>query len=299
MISDTAAAFAPETEHLQAPALLLPKRSLLRGLARDKTALVGLIIVITMLLVALAAPIIATHDPIDQDVANRYAPISADHLLGTDNLGRDEFSRIVYGARVSLFAALAVGAAILIIGIVVGMVAGFLGGFVDGLLMRVVDVLLALPSLLLGLAITGMLGPGLLHLCIAMTAVWWTDYARLMRGLVLSVKERPFVESARALGLSRVRVAMRHILPNIVSPVIVVGTLRTGQLLLALAALSFLGLGVQPPTPEWGAMLSEGQNYLASAPQLMIYPGMAITIAALGFNLLGDGLRDVLDPTLR
>jgi len=139
----------------------------------------------------------------------------------------------------------------------------------------------------------------LFHLLIGMTAVWWTEYARLMRGLVLSMKERPFVESARALGLPGHRVALRHILPNIMSPVIVLGTLRTGQLLLALSALSFLGLGVQPPTAEWGAMLSEGQNYLASAPQLMLYPGLAITIAALGFNLLGDGLRDVLDPTLK
>jgi ABC-type dipeptide/oligopeptide/nickel transport system permease subunit len=298
-MADSTAALAPEAERLQAPALLLPKRSLLKGLARDKTALVGLIIVVTMFVLAVLAPIIAPHDPIDQDVANRYAPISAEHPLGTDNLGRDELSRILYGARVSLFAALAVGVAILVIGMAMGMIAGFAGGIVDGLLMRIVDVLLALPSLLLGLAITGMLGPGLVHLCIAMTVVWWTDYARLMRGLVLTVKERPFVESARALGLSPVRVAVRHILPNIVSPVIVVGTLRTGQLLLALAALSFLGLGVQPPTAEWGAMLSEGQNYLASAPQLMLYPGIAITVAALGFNLLGDGLRDVLDPTLR
>jgi peptide/nickel transport system permease protein len=259
-MADSTAALAPEAERLQAPALLLPKRSLLKGLARDKTALVGLIIVVTMFVLAVLAPIIAPHDPIDQDVANRYAPISAEHPLGTDNLGRDELSRILYGARVSLFAALAVGVAILVIGMAMGMIAGFAGGIVDGLLMRIVDVLLALPSLLLGLAITGMLGPGLVHLCIAMTVVWWTDYARLMRGLVLTVKERPFVESARALGLSPVRVAVRHILPNIVSPVIVVGTLRTGQLLLALAALSFLGLGVQPPTAEWGAMLSEGQN---------------------------------------
>jgi ABC-type dipeptide/oligopeptide/nickel transport system permease subunit len=295
---ESSAVLGSEEQRLQAP-VLLPKRSLLKELARDKTALAGLVILVVMFGAALAAPSIAPYDPNDQDVVNRYAPVSGEHLLGTDNLGRDEFSRLLYGARVSLFTALAVGVAILVIGIAVGLVAGFAGGFVDGLLMRIVDVLLAFPSLLLALAITGMMGPGLLHLMAGMTAVWWTDYSRLVRGLVLSVKERPFVESARALGLPGHRVALRHILPNMVGPVVVLGTLQTGRLLLALSALSFLGLGVQPPTAEWGAMLSEGQNYLASAPQLMVYPGAAITIAALGFNLLGDGLRDVLDPTLR
>jgi ABC-type dipeptide/oligopeptide/nickel transport system permease subunit len=298
-MAETAAPLGADSERLQTPALLLPKKSLLRQLIKDRTALVGLVILAIVFAAAVAAPVIAPHDPHDQDVVNRYAPPSSEHLLGTDNLGRDNLSRLMYGARVSLFSALAVGVAILLIGISVGLLSGFVGGFIDGLLMRIIDVLLAFPSLLLALAITGMLGPGLFHLLIGMTAVWWTEYARVMRGLVLSMKERPFVESARALGLPAHRVALRHILPNIVSPVVVLGTLRTGQLLLALSALSFLGLGVQPPTAEWGAMLSEGQNYLASAPQLMLYPGVAITISALGFNLLGDGLRDVLDPTLR
>ncbi len=287
-------ASAPE---LQAPALL-PPRSLLRQLGGDRTALAGLVILVLMYTAALAAPMIAPQDPNELDVVNRYAPVSFEHPLGTDNLGRDELSRLLYGARVSLFTALGVGVAILAIGIVVGSIAGFAGGFVDGLLMRIVDVLLAFPSLLLALAITGMLGPGLLHLMVGMVAVWWTDYARMMRGLVLSMRERPFVESARAVGLPGPLVAARHVLPNIVGPVIVLGTVQTGRLLLALSALSFLGLGVQPPTSEWGAMLSEGQQYLASAPQLMVYPGIAITLAALGFNLLGDGLRDVLDPTM-
>jgi peptide/nickel transport system permease protein len=278
---------------------LLPKRPLLAELARDRTALAGLVVLVTVFAVALAAPVIAPHDPNVQDVANRYAPSSLDHPLGTDNLGRDELSRLLHGARISLFTALGIGIAILTIGMAVGLLAGFAGGAVDGLLMRIVDVLLAFPSILLALAVTGMLGPGLLHLAIAMIAVWWVDYARLARGLVLSVKERPFVESARALGLPAYRVTLRHVLPNIVSPVVVLATLQTGRVLLALAALSFLGLGVAPPTPEWGAMLNEGQNYLARAPQLMVYPGLAITITALGFNLLGDGLRDVLDPTLR
>lgn len=292
-----AAALSRSAAELQAPALL-PRRLLLRQLVSDRTALAGLVILVLMFGAASAAPWLAPYAPDEQDVINRYAPISADHPLGTDNLGRDELSRLLHGARISLFTALAVGVAILAIGIFVGSLAGFLGGFVDGLLMRIVDVLLAFPSLLLALAITGMLGPGLLHLMVGMVAVWWTDYARMMRGLVLSMRERPFVESARAIGLPGRLVAARHILPNIVGPVIVLGTLQTGRLLLALSALSFLGLGVQPPTPEWGAMLSEGQQYLANAPQLMVYPGIAITLAALGFNLLGDGLRDVLDPTM-
>jgi peptide/nickel transport system permease protein len=165
--------------------------------------------------------------------------------------------------------------------------------------MRIVDVVLAFPSLLLALAVVGTLGPGLLHLALAMIAVWWVDYARLVRGLVLGVKEHAFVEAARAQGAGPVRIALRHVLPNVASPVIVLATLQTARLLLGLASLSFLGLGVGPPTAEWGAMLSEGKDYLANAPQLMLWPGLAITITALGLNLLGDGLRDVLDPNLR
>ena len=291
------AALTPSAPERQIPALL-PRRPMLRHLVSDRTALAGLLLLVLMFTTAAAAPLVAPRDPNEQDVANRYAPVSFEHPLGTDNLGRDELSRLIYGARVSLFTSLGVGVAILAIGMVVGSIAGFAGGILDGLLMRIVDVLLAFPSLLLALAITGMLGPGLLHLMIGMVAVWWTDYARMMRGLVLSMRERPFVESAQAVGLPGRLVAIRHVLPNIVGPVIVLGTLQTGRLLLALSALSFLGLGVQPPTAEWGAMLSEGQQYLASAPQLMVYPGIAITLAALGFNLLGDGLRDVLDPTM-
>jgi ABC-type dipeptide/oligopeptide/nickel transport system permease subunit len=292
------AGIAAEADRLES-AGMLPKRSLLRELARDRTAIAGLVILVAAFTLALAAPLVAPYDPNLQDVPNRYAPASLEHPLGTDNLGRDELSRLLHGARISLFTAIAIGMGILGIGMAVGLLSGFAGGFIDGLLMRIVDVLLAFPSLLLALAVTGMLGPGLVHLAAAMIAVWWVDYARLARGLVLSVKERPYVESARALGLPSYRVTLRHVLPNIVSPVVVLATLQTGRVLLALAALSFLGLGVSPPTAEWGAMLNEGQNYLARAPQLMVYPGLAITITALGFNLLGDGLRDVLDPTLR
>jgi peptide/nickel transport system permease protein len=279
--------------------LLADRPALSWQLLHDRTALVGLVIVLVVTAVALAAPLIAPHDPNAQDVVNRLQSPSPQHLLGTDNLGRDEFSRIVYGARVSVLTTLAVGAAILLIGLAVGLTAGLAGGFVDGLAMRIVDVLLAFPSLLLALAVAGTLGPGLLHLALAMTVVWWVDYARLVRGLVLGVKALPFVEAARALGLGPGRIALRHVLPNIAAPVIVLATLQTARLLLALAALSFLGLGVTPPTAEWGAMLNDGKDFLATAPELMLWPGLAITITALGLNLLGDGLRDVLDPTLR
>lgn len=298
-MAETSGMLAAERAILEQPAFLVHRRSLLRSLVRDRTAMVGLIIVVVLFAVALLAPWIAPHDPSKQDVLNRYAPVSAEHLLGTDNLGRDELSRLLFGARISLFTSLAVGVLILMLGITIGLVSGLAGGAVDGILMRIVDVLLAFPSLLLALAITGTLGPGLFHLAIAMVAVWWVDYARIVRALVLSVKERPFVEAARALGSSSSHLAVRHLLPNILPSVIVFGTLQTGRLLLALAGLSFLGLGVQPPTPEWGAMLSEGQSYLARAPQLMVYPGMAITLAGLGFNLLGDGMRDILDPRLQ
>jgi peptide/nickel transport system permease protein len=288
-----------EAERLAPEALVIGRAQLFRQLVSDRTALVGLVIVAIVFVVALAAPLLAPHDPDVQDVLNRLASPSSEHLLGTDSLGRDELSRILYGARVSLLTTLAIGVAILVIGIVVGMFSGLAGGFVDGAIMRVVDVLLAFPSLLLALAVAGTLGPGLLNLALAVTVVWWAEYARLVRGLVIGVKERTFVEAATAMGAGPVRTALRHVLPNIAAPVVVLATLQTARLLLSLASLSFLGLGVSPPTAEWAAMLNEGKEVLAEAPLLMVWPGLAITLTVLGLNLLGDGLRDVLDPTLR
>jgi ABC-type dipeptide/oligopeptide/nickel transport system permease subunit len=281
------------------PVSAMAGASLPRRLVRDRTALVGLVILVVLFAAALLAPVLTPYDPAATHVSERLAPPSLEHPLGTDHLGRDELTRILYGARVSLLTTIVIGLAILAIGTTVGLISGFLGGAVDGAIMRVVDVLLAFPSLLLALAVAGFLGPGLLNLALAMIAVSWVEYARLVRGLVLGIKERSYVESARALGLPRRTVALRHVLPNLMGPVIVLATLQSGRLLLALAALSFLGLGVSPPTAEWGTMLNEARDYLAVAPELMIYPGLAITIAGLGFNLLGDGLRDVLDPTLR
>ncbi|MDQ6806606.1 MAG: ABC transporter permease subunit [Actinomycetota bacterium] len=289
-------ALTAEAERLPPAAALVESPPLRRLVLSNGTALIGLIIIAVILGVALAAPLLAPFDPDAQDVLNQFKPPSAHHLLGTDQFGRDELSRIIFGARASVLISVAVGAASLAIGVLVGTVSGLAGGVIDGAIMRGVDVVLAFPSQLLALAVAGTLGPGLSHLALAVTAVWWAEYARIVRGLVLGAKEQPYVESARALGVTRARLILRHVLPTIASPVVVLATLQTARLLLFLAALSFLGLGVGPPTAEWGAMLNDGKNFLDTAPQLMLYPGLAITITALGFNLLGEGLRDVLDP---
>ena len=247
----------------------------------------------------MAAPLVAPHDPTTVDGRAILAAPSAQHWLGTDNLGRDIFSRLVYGARWSLGAAAIAAAAIVLVGITVGVISGFLGGLVDDVLMRVVDVLLAFPSLVLALAIVGTLGPSLQNVMIGMIAIWWVDYARVMRGLTLGVREREYVAAAQCAGASSPQIILRHVLPNVVPSVLVLATLELGGLILAISGLSFLGLGAQPPTPEWGTMLNDGRPFFQRAPQLMIYPGLAITLVVVGCNLLGDGLRDVLDPRLK
>ena len=268
-------------------------------LLQDRTATLGLLVVISAIALAFAAPILAPAAVDAVDVGNRFAPPSALHPFGTDNLGRDTLSRILYGGRTSLLSAVLVTGAITAIGILVGLVTGYFGGWIDAVVMRIVDVLLALPRLILALAVTGVLGPGLPNLVAAIIAVGWADYSRIVRALVLAIRERPFVESARAVGAGEARVVFRHIAPNLLGQVIVLSTLDLGAVLLTLAGLSFLGLGIRPPTPEWGSMLAEGKNFLDRAPQLMLYPGAAIAIVVLGFNLLGDGLRDLLDPRTR
>lgn len=268
----------------------------LRG---DRTALLGLVVVASAIVLSLGASVLAPAAPDAVDVANRFAGPSAGHPFGTDSLGRDLLSRILYGGRASLLSAVAVTVAISAIGIVVGLISGYYGGWLDAIVMRVVDVLLALPRLVLALAVTGVLGPGLPNLIAALIAVGWAEYSRVVRALVLGLRERAFVESARAVGAGRMRIVFRHIAPNLLGQVIVLSTLDLGAVLLTLAGLSFLGLGIRPPTPEWGSMLAEGKNFLDRAPQLMLYPGVAIAVVVLGFNLLGDGLRDLLDPRTR
>jgi peptide/nickel transport system permease protein len=202
---------------------------------------------------------------------------------------------MLHGARLSLGIASVTALLIMLIGVSVGLVSGYLGGLVDNVIMRVVDTLLAFPSLIISLAIIGMLGPGMVHAVIGLLSVWWVSYARVVRGLVLSLKPQPYIESVRALGASDARIVIKHILPQVMPAVLVLLSLEIGQLILALAGLGFLGLGAQPPTAEWGAMINDGRRFLQSAPQLMIIPGVVIGLCVLGFNLLGDGLRDMLD----
>lgn len=267
-------------------------------LLRDPLAVTGLVLVSIFALGALLAPWLAPHDPTAVDAINRLEASSWEHPFGTDELGRDVFSRMLFGARWSLGTAALTTAIVMAIGVAVGALAGYYGGRLDSALMRVVDVLLAFPSLVLYLAIVGTLGPGFENLFLALVSISWVAYARVVRGLVLSMKERGFVRASLALGASDRRLVLRHILPNVVAPVVVLASLQTGALILALAALGFFGLGVQPPTPEWGSMINQSRLYLQSAPSLMLWPGLAISLTVIGLNLLGDGLRDVLDPRL-
>lgn len=273
-----------------------PFAQLLRRLRRNRGAMLGVIIVGLMGLVALAAPLVAVHDPVTQYSGRKLEPPSAEFLLGTDNLGRDLFSRLVHGARPSIGTAVLATFLTVTIGTAMGVLAGYSGGLLDSLIMRVVDVLLAFPGLLIALAVVGVRGPGLGNVILGVTLVSWAVYARLVRGLVLEVRERLFVQAAVATGAGRFHIMRRHILPNIISPVVVLASLEIGVLILTIAGLSFLGLGIRPPAAEWGAMLNQGRPYFQRAPQLMLYPGILISLTVLGFNLLGDGLRDVLDP---
>ncbi len=269
---------------------------MLARLTRDRLGLAGFCLVAALIALSIAAPLITSQDPSAIDAASRLEYASHLHPLGTDNLGRDVLSRLLYGSRWSLGTVAIATMLILSIGVTMGIVAGYFGGVVDEIIMRIVDVLLAFPSLLLALAIVGMLGPGLLTMMIGLVSVWWASYARIVRGLVLSMRDRDFVAAARSLGANDGHIVFKHILPNVLPPVAVLATIEMGELILAVAGLGFLGLGAQPPTPEWGAMVNDGRFFLLSAPRLMIYPGIAISLAVIGFNLLGDALRDVLDP---
>ncbi len=272
---------------------------LLRRLLRDRTALIGMIILALFVFVAVVAPFVSPHDPNAVNARIILASPSGEHWLGTDNLGRDVASRLIFGARWTLGTAAVAAFAIVFIGVTVGLIAGYFGGIIDDLLMRIVDVLLAFPSLVLALAIVGTIGPSLQNVMIGMIAVWWVDYARVIRGMTISMREREFVASAHCVGASASHIIVRHILPNVIPSVIVLATLEFGALMLAISGLSFLGLGAQPPTPEWGTMLNNGRPFFQRAPQLMLYPGIAITLTVIACNLVGDGLRDVLDPRMR
>jgi peptide/nickel transport system permease protein len=255
----------------------------------------GAAMFVLMVGLILAAPWLGLADPVDADAPNRLASPSGDHPLGTDMLGRDEASRLLHGGRASVMMAITATAGISLLGIVVGVTSGMLGGLVDALLMRVVDVIQAVPTLMVALVAIGVLGPGADKLVIVFVFVGWPAYARVVRGSTLSLRERVFVDAARALGASKPRIIVCHIIPNLVGPITVLTTLDLGRILLGISALSFLGFGVQPPEPEWGRMLADARTYFFLAPHLLIYPGAAISLLVLAVNLCGDGLRDALD----
>jgi peptide/nickel transport system permease protein len=271
----------------------------LKRLLKNFAFTAGLILTLVLVLAALAAPLLATHDPNQQDTSRRLEAPSNEHLLGLDDLGRDVFSRIVYGARVSLRVGVSVVLIASLVGITLGAISGYFGGAADVIVMRLCDILLAFPGILLAIALVAVLGPSLINVILALSIIGWVGYARLVRGQVLKVREMEYVTAAKALGAKSPRVIIKHVLPNVINPVIVMATLGLAGSILAEASLSFLGLGVQPPTPSWGAMLTAGRRYLGLANHLAIFPGAAIMLAVMGLNFLGDGLIDALDPKYR
>ncbi len=287
-----------------APGAQKPWHTFLRQLKKRMSGAVGLVLVLAFVLVAIFASLLAPFDPLAQDLNKRlYPPVwqtggSSAHLLGTDPLGRDLLSRMIFGSQISLFVGIATVAIGSTLGVLAGLIAGYRGGVWDNLIMRAIDLQLAFPSLILAIAVMALLGPGLRNTILVLSITNWVLYARIVRGETLSLRSREFVEAARVIGVSEWRILVRHILPNVVSVVTVVATFSVAQVVLAEASLSFLGIGVPPPTPTWGGMLSEGRDYVSTAWWISTLPGLAIMLALMGINLFGDWLRDVLDPRL-
>jgi len=272
---------------------------LMRRLLRSKAAIFGLVIIGLMFICALFAPLIATHDYVKQDLPSMLQPPSKAHLFGTDEFGRDIFSRVIYGSRVSIKVGfLAVGISLLT-GLFFGSIAGYYGRLLDSVICALIDIALAFPMTLLAIAIIAVLGPGLFNVCLAIALSSWGSFARIARGQFLSLKNQEFVEAARILGYSDARIIFRHILPNSLAPLVVLTTLEVPKAIIVEATLSFLGLGIQPPLPSWGSIMSSGRSFLFHAPWITIFPGVMIILIVMGFNLLGDALRDSLDPRLR
>ncbi len=270
-----------------------------KHLRRSPSAIIGLIIVILLVLAGVFAPLLTPHDPVRQELIKVLQAPSAEHLLGTDHLGRDVLTRILHGARLTLFMGFFAVAVGLIFGVPLGVISGFYGGWVDMAIQRVMDLMLSFTTFLLALALVSLLGVGVLNVIIAVGVSTIPRFTRLVRSSVLTIREVTYVEASRAVGTRQGRIMLKHVLPNALSPVIIQATLSMGATILTAAGLGFLGLGVQPPTPEWGSMLGEGRNYIFHSPSVTTFPGLAIFVAVLGFNLLGDGLRDLLDPQLR
>lgn len=273
-------------------------RAAVRRLKRDKAAIAGCIVIVALLIMAILAPIITPYDPIKQNYDKLLLPPSPRHPLGTDQYGRDLLTRIIFGCRYALLIGVGVVTIQLVVGVTLGLVAGYYGGFIESIIMRLTDVMLAIPSVVLAVTIAGFLGGGIQNVIIAVGAIGWRAYTRLVCAQVLSAKEETFVESARAIGCSNLRIIMRHILPYSLAPVIAYTSISVAVAILWAAALSFLGLGAQPPTPEWGAMLADGREFMMDAWWIATFPGIAIMITVLGFNFFGDALRNALDPKM-
>jgi peptide/nickel transport system permease protein len=265
-------------------------------MTNERWLIVGAAILLSITLVGALAPRLAPHDTARQNLANDLLPYSPEHPLGTDKLGRDVLSRLIFGARISLAVGLATVTLSVTIGFLIGALAGYYGGWIDHFVMRVVDILMAFPGILLAIAFTAMLGPGLDHVVLALCLIGWTGYARLVRGEILSLREREFIQAARALGCKPQRTIFRHFLPNLLPPLIIQATFGLAAAIVAEGSLSFLGLGVEPPTPSWGAMLNEGRQFLLVAPHLTTYPGLAVMVTVLALNMVGDGLQNKLTP---
>mgnify|MGYP006296014231 CR=1 FL=1 len=270
-----------------------------RRLMKSRIGVLGIVFIGILVLVAIFAPVIAPHDPLEQNILKRYQAPSSEHLLGTDEMGRDILSRIIYGSRISLQVGLfSIGIA-LVTGVFLGLIAGYYGGVLDMVIMRIMDIMLAFPAILLAIAIVAILGPQLRNAMLAIGVINIPRFARIIRSSTISIKESEYIAAARMMGANDFRIIFHHLLPNAMAPLIVQTTLSIATAILEAAALSFLGLGAQPPTPEWGAMLSDARSSLQRAPWVATFPGLAIIFGVLGFNLMGDGLRDALDPKMK
>jgi len=271
----------------------------LREIMRRKLGVAGLIIISFIIILSLIAPLIAPYDPLDQRLDERLQPPSSKHLMGTDKLGRDIFSRILYGGRISLFIAVSSVVLATLIGMLIGLISGYLGGRIDDLLMRITDMFMAFPSLILALAIAAMLKPGMFNVITAISLSSWPQYARMARAVTIQVKNEPYIEAAVSIGASNTRILLGHIIPMVIPQVMIQGMINLGGAILTAAGLGFLGFGVPPPTPEWGLMVSEGRDLIQSHWWISTFPGLMIFLSVVGFNLLGDQLRDIFDVRYR
>ncbi|MGE7622355.1 ABC transporter permease [Viridibacillus sp. NPDC096237] len=276
-----------------------PWKEAWRSFKKSKAALVGAVIVLFFILLAIFGPLFVPEGINDQVLKNRLQPPSADHWFGTDDFGRDIFSRVVHGARISLWVGFFSVIGSVVVGSMLGIIAGYYGRWIDTIISRIFDIMLAFPSILLAIAVVSILGPSLQNALIAIAIINVPNFGRLIRSKVLSIKQEEYITSAKAIGMKDARILFSHILPNSMTPVVVQGTLAIASAIIEAAALGFLGLGAEAPTPEWGKMLADARIYLINAPWTMIFPGLAIMLTVLGFNLMGDGLRDALDPKMK